>query len=150
MRKFVLSVIALFIAFAAFSQVESPVKWSFNAEKKGDKLYNVVITATFNKPWHIYSQTTPDGGPLPTKITFKPNPLLTLDGKTKEEGSLQTTHDENFNLDVKYFSDKVVFTQVVKLKAAVKTHAVGEVAFMVCNDTKCLPPKKVPFDITLQ
>ena len=150
MKKFALSIIALLAAFAAFSQAESPVKWDFTAVKKGDKLYNVVITATFSKPWHIYSQTTPDGGPLPTKITFKPNPVLTLDGKTKEDGSLQTIRDESFGVDVKYFSDKVVFTQVVKLKAAVKTHATGELNYMVCNDTKCLPPKKVPFDITLQ
>lgn len=150
MKKFALSIIALFVAVAAFSQGESPVKWDFTAVKKGDKLYNVVITATFSKPWHIYSQTTPDGGPLPTKITFKPNPLVTLDGKTKEEGSLQTIHDENFGVDVKYFSDKVVFTQVVKLKAAVKTHATGELNFMACNDNRCLPPKKIPFDITLQ
>jgi len=150
MKKFALSLIALFVAVAAFSQVENPVKWDFKAEKKGDKLYNVIITATFNKPWHIYSQTTPEGGPLPTKITFKPNPLVTLDGKTKEEGSLQTVHDDAQGVDVKYFSDKVVFTQVVKLKAAVKTHATGELNYMVCNDTRCLPPKKVPFDITLQ
>lgn len=150
MKKFTLFVIALVVSATAFSQVENPVKLVFAAEKKGDKLYNVVITATFGKPWHMYSQSTPDGGPLPTKITFKANPLITLDGKTKEDGKLETTHDENFQVDVKYYADKVVFTQAVKLKANVKTHATGQLEYMVCNDTRCLPPKKVPFDITLQ
>ena len=110
----------------------------------------MVITATLAKPWHIYSQTTPDGGPAPTKIVFKANPLFVKDGAVKETGSLQTIHDQNFGVDVKYYSDKVVFTQLVKLKAGVKTHATGDVEYMVCNDSKCLPPKKLPFDILLQ
>ncbi|HWB25435.1 MAG TPA: protein-disulfide reductase DsbD domain-containing protein [Chitinophagaceae bacterium] len=150
MKKFTLLVVGLLIGAVAFCQVENPVQWTFAAQKKGDKLYNVVITATFARPWHIYSQTTPDGGPVPTKITFKANPLMILDGDVKEDGKLQTIHDENFGVDVKYYSDKVVFTQVVKLKAGVKTHATGTLEYMVCNDNRCLPPKKVPFDITLQ
>ncbi len=141
---------ALFMAVAAFCQVENPVQWTFAASKKADKEYSVIITAHFAKPWHIYSQTTPDGGPKATTITFKANPLIKLDGKPLETGSLQTIHDENFGVDVKYYSEQVVFTQTVKLKAGVKTHATGTIEYMVCNDNKCLPPKKVPFDITLQ
>jgi len=150
MKKVTLILLAMCISAAAFSQGENPVNWTFAAVKKGDKTYNVVITATFSSPWHIYSQNTPDGGPIPTKITFKPNPLVTLEGMAKEDGQLKTVHDENFGVDVKYYSDKVVFTQVVKLKAAVKTHAIGQLEFMVCDDHHCLPPKKVPFDISLQ
>jgi hypothetical protein len=150
MKKTILLFVGLFIAATAFCQVENPVEWSYVAKKKADKVYDIIITATFGKPWHLYSQTTPDGGPIPTKITFKANPLITLDGALKETGDLKTTHDDNFGVDVKYYSDKVVFTQTVKLKAAVKTHATGTTEYMVCNDTRCLPPKKVPFDITLQ
>jgi len=150
MKYFFLCMISVFMAATAFCQVENPVQWSFTSTKKADKVYEVVITATIAKPWHIYSQTTPDGGPQPTKIVFKANPLIVKDGDVKETGSLQTIHDQNFGVDVKYFSDKVVFTQVVKLKAGVKTHTTGELEYMVCNDIKCLPPKKVPFDIVLQ
>lgn len=150
MKKFALFILALVISATAFSQGENPVKWDFKAVKKDAKQYTLVITATFAKPWHIYSQTTPDGGPIPTEIKFKANPLVTLDGKVNEDGSLKTIHDANFGVDVKYFSDKVVFTQVVKLKAPVKTHAAGEIKYMVCNDERCLPPKTIPFDITLQ
>lgn len=151
MKYFSLLFVAVFASVTAFCQVENPVQWSFAATKKADKLYEVVITATVAKPWHIYSQTTPDGGPQPTKISFKANPLIVKEGAVaKETGSLQTIHDPNFNVDVKYYSDKVVFTQVLKLKAGVKTHATGDVEYMVCNDSKCLPPKKLPFDIVLQ
>lgn len=150
MKRYILLFLGLFITATAFCQGENPVQWTFAATKKADKVYDVVITANFGKPWHLYSQTTPAGGPIPTQITFKSNPLITLTGEIKETGKLQTTHDENFGVDVKYYSDKVVFTQTVKLKAAVKTHATGVLEYMVCNDTRCLPPKKVPFDITLQ
>ena len=150
MKKFTLLFISVLVVTVAFCQAENPVQWSFASVKKADKLYEVTLTATFAKPWHIYSQTTPAGGPVPTQITFKANPLVVLDGAIKETGSLQTIHDENFGVDVKYYSDKVVFTQKVKLKALVKTHASGTLEYMVCNDNRCLPPKKVPFDITLQ
>ncbi|HVX51805.1 MAG TPA: protein-disulfide reductase DsbD domain-containing protein [Chitinophagaceae bacterium] len=149
MKKFTLLALGVFVSAIAFCQGENPVQWAFTAQKKGDKLYTVVMTATFARPWHIYSQKTPDGGPIPTKITFKTNPLLVLDGDVKEEGQMQTVHDENFGVDVKYYSDKVVFSQVVKLKANVKTHATGTLQYMVCNDQRCLPPKTIPFDITL-
>lgn len=150
MKRIMMLLLGLLVAGSAFCQGENPVKWTFASVKKDAKTYSVVITATFANPWHIYSQTTPDGGPIPTKITFKANPLVTLEGTAKEDGKLQTIHDENFGVDVKYYSDKVVFTQVVKLKAPVKTHAVGELSYMVCDDHHCLPPKKVPFDISLQ
>jgi hypothetical protein len=150
MKKAFLIFIGLFIAATAFCQGENPVQWSFAANKKANKVYDVVITATFSKPWHLYSQSTPEGGPTATKISFKANPVITLDGKIKETGDLKTVRDENVGVDVKYYFDKVVFTQTVKLKADVKTHATGTMEYLVCNDTRCLPPKKVPFDITLQ
>ena len=40
--------------------------------------YEVTLTATLPKPWHIYSQHTGDGGPIPTKVKFTKNPLVTL------------------------------------------------------------------------
>ncbi len=150
MKRFTLFFLSLVIASTAFCQADNPVQWSFSSIKKGDKIYEVTLTAAVAKPWHIYSQTTPQGGPVPTQITFKSNPLIILDGDIKETGKLQVIHDDNFKVDVKYYSDKVVFTQIVKLKAGVKTHATGILEYMVCNDEKCLPPKKIPFDITLQ
>lgn len=150
MKKTIASLLTMFVVLSVSAQIENPVTWSFAATKKADKVYEVTLTATVAKPWHIYSQTTPDGGPLPTSFTFKQNPLITLDGKVKETGKLKTDHDKNFGVDVKYYSDKVVFTQTVKLKAAVKTNLSGSLEFMVCNDEKCLPPKTVPFDIKLQ
>lgn len=140
----------LFAATLLQAQIKDPVQWSYTATKKADKVYTVAVTATVAAPWHIYSQTTPKGGPIPTKFLFKSNPLFSLDGIVNEEGKLEVIHDENFGVDVKYFSNKVVFVQTVKLKANVKTNISGTVEYMVCNDNECLPSKKLLFDIKLQ
>jgi len=150
MKKTLIAAALFFITITAFGQAASPVKWAFTSHKKADKVYEVVLSATVAKPWHIYSQFTPDGGPLPTKVAFAANPLLAMNGGAKESGSLKTRHDETFGVDVKYFSDKVAFVQTIKLKGAVKTNIRGTIEYMVCNDSKCLPPVTQTFDIKLQ
>ena len=46
--------------------------------------------------WHIYSQTTPEGGPVPTTIEFTKNPLVNLQGTAKETGKMEQRHEELF------------------------------------------------------
>lgn len=150
MKRFVLLFTLFFITAAAMAQKSDPVQWNFTAVKKADKTYDVTFSATVSKPWHIYSQTTPKGGPVPTKITYKTNPLVVVNGTAKENGALKKLHDKFFGVDVKYFSDKVDFVQTVTLKANAKTNIAGTIEYMVCNDEECLPPKKVPFDLKLQ
>ena len=64
--------------------------------------------------------------------------------------TLEKKFDKNFNADIAYFSNKVQFVQSVILKVASKTKLTGEIEYMVCNDERCLPPTKVPFEITIQ
>ena len=42
-----------------------------------------------------------------------------------------------------------VFTQRFEVKKGAQGPLSGEVEFMVCNDKTCLPPKVVPFSITV-
>lgn len=149
MKKLTTTLVLALLALVTFAQ-QNPVKWSTAAEKAGTNQYKVTIIATFSEPWHIYSQNTPDGGPVPTSFSFAKNPLVTIVGKTTEKGKLQTTHDKNFGVDVKYYSNKVVFTQLVKVKGNVKTNLTGKVNFMVCDDHECLPPSNAPFSVKLQ
>lgn len=131
------------------AQDQNPVIWTVGAAKAADGNYAITLTAVLPAPWHIYSQHTPDGGPVPTSISFSKNPLVTLVGKPKEKGDLKTTHDKNFGVDVKYYGDKVQFIQTVKVKAGIKTNVSGSVNFMVCNDHECLPPSSWKFSVKL-
>jgi thiol:disulfide interchange protein DsbD len=132
-----------------FSFAQSPVKWSYSASKKDNGTYEVKISAAINPGWHLYSQSTPEGGPVPTKISFNKNPLLTMDGDTKELGKMVTRHEEVFGIDTKFYADKVDFVQTVKIKGKAKTNVNGQLEFMVCNDQQCLPPTTVNFSVLL-
>lgn len=150
MKKTVLALLLLTIGFVSNAQLKDPVQWTYTATKKTADTYEVVISAKLPGPWHIYSQTTPDGGPRPTIVTFKTNPLVTVSGKVKEVGALKTSHDENFGVDVKYYANKVDFVQTVKVKGNAKTNVAGTVEYMVCDDSQCLPPTKKEFSVKLQ
>lgn len=146
--------IIFFLSFICFSglagaQIKDPVKWTATSKKKGDN-YEVILRATLPKPWHIYSQKTGEGGPLPTKLSFAKNPLLNLVGNVKEEGKLKEEYDKNFDTKVKYYGDKVDFVQTLKVKGNLKTNVSVTVEYMTCDDTQCLPPTKKTFNVALK
>ena len=148
MKKLLLTPIAF--AFILASQAQNPIKWTFSAKKIADQTYELTMSADVQSPWHIYSQDTPDGGPLPTKITFNNNPLIKVEGTPKELGILKEKNEEVFKVKVKYFKGNADFTQIVKLKSNVKTSISGTIEFMACNDEQCLPPNTVSFKVSLQ
>ena len=130
-------------------QAQEPVSWTFTSKKTDDKTYEIRLNAVLNGDWHIYSQSTPDGGPIPTTVSFAKNPILTLDGGVKEVGKVESHFEPLFGVDVKQFSGKVAFVQTVKLKVTVKTKISGSISYMVCNDQECMPPTKQSFSIAL-
>jgi thiol:disulfide interchange protein DsbD len=150
MKKILIAAFILLSSNFLFAQiVKSPVTWTATSKKIGDKTYEIHLTANIQDAWHIYSQTTPEGGPVPTSITFTKNPLVINEGVTKEVGKLEQHNEPLFGVDVKQFSNKVDFVQVVKLKANVKTSVDIAVEFMTCNDRECLPPSTKKFTVAL-
>jgi len=150
MKKNILILVLVMMGFVATAQIKDPVSWKFETVKKGADKYQLVITAIIPQPWHLYSQNMGPGGPIPTKIELNKNPLVTVVGKPKEIGKLQKTHDNNFKMDVLFYSNEVSFIQDLSVKAGVKTNISGAVKFIVCDDNECLPPTKKTFDIKLQ
>jgi thiol:disulfide interchange protein DsbD len=151
MRRLIFLVFFISINVISFCQIQNPVSWSFTAKKIANNIYEVHLTATIGSGWHMYSQTTPEGGPLPTVITFLKNPLLILSGTPIEVGKLEKHHEPLFGVDVKQYSNKLDFVQSVKVKVKgkVKTSVSGSVEFMLCNNKECLPPKSVEFSIAI-
>ncbi len=146
-RKSFLIAFCLFSSIVCFSQ--KPVSFSYSVKKKVEKNYEVRITATVEKGWHIYSQGTPDGGPSPTVINFSKNPLVELNGKIKEVGDMHKKFEEVFDVNVHYYDNKVEFIQLVKLKSSAKTNLSGTIDYMVCNNEQCLPPKTISFSVAI-
>jgi hypothetical protein len=149
MKKIIVAFVLMIFAVAASAQVQK-ITWSYSAKKLAGNQYELHIVANPPIGWHIYSQTTPDGGPLPTTFTFNKNPLIAVaEGTLKENGKLVSYYDKAFKTNVKYFEGKVDFVKVVTIKGKAKTNITGEIESMICNDRTCLPPTTEKFAIAL-
>ena len=149
MKKFSLLVVGLITASVLFAQSNKQVKWAFSSKKIADKTYEVHMTATINGNFHMYAQNVGVEGPLPTAFVFTKNPLLQLDGKVKEVGKLVKKHESTWGGNVNYYEKTVNFVQTVKVKSAARTNLAGKVEFMVCDESRCLPPGEVEFSVNI-
>lgn len=127
---------------SSFAQIHDPVKWSTSVEKISDTKYDLIATATIEAKWHLYSQNVPDNGPIPTSFLFKTSSDFKLMGKTSEEKG-HTVHDPVFDMEIKYFENKAVFKQRIKVLSEKSLKIAGTVEFMVCDDSSCLPPTEI-------
>jgi len=145
--KKLLIIIAVLFAAGAQAQILTPVKWSYAAKKTSPTEAVVLIRATIDKGWHIYSQTVKDGGPVKTSFTFPASKEYTLVGKTIEPTPI-TRFEKSFSMNVSFFENTVTFQQKIKLKAG-KATVKGQLEYMTCNDQKCLPPDNVDFTVEI-
>ena len=78
MKKFFGLLGLLLFSFNIYSQIQEPVKWSYTIENNGSENPTLVIKASIDDHWHVYSQFVGEGGPLPTTFKFTPNPNYQL------------------------------------------------------------------------
>jgi thiol:disulfide interchange protein len=133
MKKIVL-VITLLFSFLGYSQIFNPVKWSSKIEQKSDNEFVLVMEATIEDEWHLYSQFTPEGGSQPTVFTFKESKgNYQLVGKTSESPYKKVFNDI-FEVDEYYFAKKATFKQTIKVtNTKLKTVKVF-VEYQVCKE----------------
>ena len=146
--KAVLLGVVLFLSVGVSAQ--NPVTWTFTSKKLQNGNFEIHMTATLEKGWHLYSQDQPeDAIAMPTTFTLTSNPLIEVMGKIREEGKMEKFHDRELDLSANQYSKTVNFVQTVKLKGKVKTSFTGSVEYQTCDDKKCLPPKTVNFKVAL-
>ena len=148
MKNFLL-ILVLTITFAANAQILEPVKWSTSVTKISDTEYELVATATIQSGWHLYSQNVPQDGPIPTKFAYEGNSNYLKKGNTVEEKG-HTIQDPIFEMQITYFEKKADFKQRIKVKGKVPFQVKGTVEFMVCDDSRCLPPTEVDLVFNLK
>lgn len=130
------------------TQIAEPIAWDAHLEKENDSIYKLIFTAKLEKGWHLYAQDVEEGGPIATNFTFNnSSSTFELVGETSEP-NVPTYYDEVFGMEIKYFEDEAKFYQTIKVldpEAIIE----AEVEFMVCNDSMCLPPDTIPFQISV-
>jgi DsbC/DsbD-like thiol-disulfide interchange protein len=148
MKKLILVAAVLLLSVGAYAQIEAPVKWSYAAKKTSATEAVVLLKATIQTGWHIYSLNVKEGGPIKTSFTFAKSADYSLDGKPSEPTPV-TKYEKSFSMNVSYFEKEVVFQQKIKLKSDKATIVKGKLEYMTCNDMKCLPPEDIDFSIAL-
>jgi len=148
MRKLILLISFILFTLFTSAQIYDPVTWEFGYEKKGDRQYELIFTASIEEHSHIYAMKIPDGGPIPTSFVFDTIPDYILEGDTYEVTEAVETLDEAFGFKIKTFSNRAEFRQ--KITAVSSSFTVsGIVNFMACNNVTCSPPKDVEFAVMI-
>ncbi|WP_289046128.1 thioredoxin family protein [uncultured Olleya sp.] len=139
--KHIAAILLFFFAFLSVNaQIIKPVNWSGTVDKISDKEYNLVYKATIDDHWHLYSQTLPEGGAIPTEFFYQDEALsndFELIGKASESESI-TKFDKVFQMELSYFDNSATFTQKIKLKNPNVSQIEAEISFQACDDTKCI------------
>lgn len=123
MRK-TFSLLALLFTAFAFAQIGDsptmvdPIKWSHHVEKISDTEYDLVVKATIEKEWHLYSQHNPDGASLPIEFwSEQADSLFTFEGKALESPT-EKAYNDTFKKEEIFFSHHAMLKQRIKLKDA--------------------------------
>ncbi|MFH7012463.1 cytochrome c biogenesis protein CcdA [Flavobacterium sp. FlaQc-52] len=137
-------VFLLFFIFAfakGNAQILEPVKWTAKIEKKSGSNAVLIFDGVIEKEWHMYSQFTPDGGPLPLEIAFKNQKgNYTLVGKAKE-GKTKTAFNDIFGVNETFFEGKAHIEQEITItNPDLKTVDV-DFDFQVCKEV-CINSSK--------
>ena len=96
----------------------------------------------------MYDMGPYEGGPNATTITFTPGEGAVLEGGVEQLTRPERHYDKTFGMEIGTFARKAQFAQSVKLTAPQAT-VKAELAWMICNDTSCLPPDDTELTITL-
>ena len=147
MKKIVF-LLLVFLAFAkGNAQILDPVKWTTKIEKKSGNTYLLTFNGTIENEWHMYSQFTPDGGPLPMEVIFKNQKgNFTLVGKAKESKT-RTAFNDIFGVNETFFEKKAQITQEITVTNLKITKIEVDLNYQVCKDACINLEKKFTFDI---
>ncbi len=150
MKKTILSLLLSFISLTIFAQIQNPVKWTYSVENNGKEEATLVIKASIDKGWHLYSQFIGEGGPVPTSFRFDKSSYYTLVGKVNEIPKAKPIFDEIFGMQVAWFESSATFKQKIKVSSGKDFKVNGALEFMVCDDKQCLPPDEVEFSFDIK
>ena len=136
-----LTYLLLLLPLLLQAQILTPIRWEAALGARTDTTAEVILTATIDEGWHLYTQDLPEGGPVATRFSYK-QPAL---GATTTSAQVHSDYDDNFEMELTYYESKAVFHQLVR--ASKDDEIAGSVTFMACNNTQCLAPETWEFSI---
>ncbi len=128
---------------------EDKVSWKFSVEQSGEEA-TIIATITMVEHWHIYAVHIPEGSfTLPTELNLKPSSDFKLIGKITEPKPI-FVHDDLADEDLYFHSNTIVLKQKIRILTPKDFTVKGVFAFQTCDDTHCLPPHEVEFEVKVK
>ena len=119
-------------------KAQNPVLWKTDFQKITEVDFILQFSASIEPKWHLYSQSLPKEGPLPTEFEFEGLGIdFELVGKT-EEGNTITAFDPIFEMDLSWFDGKATFRQKIRLLKPEIGSISGHIQFQACDDKLCI------------
>ena len=146
MKRVLSFAFVLLVAIAAANaQKLDPIQWTLTSDITKAPAGSSVplhLKATFQEGWHLYSLTTPQGGPIPTTAALAENAAVKSAKLYQPPPHRQ--FDKNFNLDTETFEKQVDLPLTANLAPDAKgsVELTANVRYQACNDRQCLPPRK--------
>jgi len=132
MKKIFTLILISLLTLSIKAQEVNPIEWAYKIEKISQNEYELYMLALIEKPWHLYGQYFEDGGPVRMKFEFLENENYTLIDSVLEAPKPHIERDEIFDIDVQYFTKKVLFKQ--KIKTIRPTEVIVMLTGQACND----------------
>ena len=136
----------LLTAASGAAEKLDPAKWSLElqpaATAPGSKIL-ARLQAKIESGWHLYSLTTPAGGPIRTTVRLADNTAVA--SFRVFEPPPKRAFDPNFNLDTETYEGAPVFLIEIENRkdaAPGASEIAAEVRYQICDPTRCLPPVK--------
>ena len=133
MKKTLLFFIFILTIQTSFAQLLFPAKWTFTKEDNKNGEYTLHFNVKLDQDWHLYSQFTPDGGPLPMVFKFDKSSCVKLIGKVTEPKP-EEEFDSLFGVTVKLFSQSAELKQKIKITGA-PCQLKGTIEYQVCKES---------------
>lgn len=141
MKKILYILLAFFAVHSLTAQILDPAKWKTKIVQKSDTEFELIMDAVIEKEWHIYSQYTPEDGPLPMEFSYKDaKGNYNLIGKTIES-PYKKTFNETFGVDEYYFANTAQFKQVVTITNKNLKEIKVDVFYQICKE-QCIQQDK--------
>jgi len=147
----IIGILFLMLALPMLSNAQStnPVKWTFEATKLNNEVYELHLIARIDEGWRIYSQFPKSGTNLPTLIKFNNNPQITVQGSIQEAGKIKKGVTK-MDLGRNYFVEMVNFKQIVRLKTGTSPATItGSIRYTPVSTKEIMSPRMETFSIVI-
>ena len=154
------AIVALALGLPAFAAGQEPltlIRWLARTSAlerplaRGDAI-RIVLTATIDEGWHLYSTREIPNGPRPTTVALASGQPFSQAGLL-ESPYPRIAADTTFNTDVEFYEESAVFVMPVRYDGTSRSRAASvtvEVRFQACNDELCLAPQTVRLEAPLR